>query len=61
VLRTLDVHGLEVGKVLTRPTEERGAVDRGISAGGGAADILGIGDVAAHDLDPQGDERLDVG
>ena len=35
VLRALDVHGLEVGKVLARPTEERGTVDGGVGPGGG--------------------------
>ncbi len=36
-------------------------MNRRISAGGGATDIIGIGDVAFAYLDPQGDKWLHVG
>ncbi len=61
VLGALDVHGLEVGQVLAGPAQERGAVDGGVGTGGGPADVVGIGDVAGHDLDPQGDKGRGVG
>lgn len=35
-------------------------MDGGIGTGGGAPDVAGRGDVARHDLDPQGDEWLRV-
>jgi len=61
VLGALDVDRLEVRQVLAGPAQERGTMNRRISAGGGATDIIGIGDVASAYLDPQGDKWLHVG
>ncbi len=61
VSRAVHVHGLEVGEVLAGPTEEGGTVDGGVGTGRGPSDVVGVGDVAGHHLDPQGRERTGVG
>jgi hypothetical protein len=60
MFRALDVDGLEVRQVLAGATQQRGAVNRRIGTGPSAQHIVGVGDVAADDLDSQGNERLRV-
>ena len=61
VLGAVDVHRLEVGQVLAGPAQQGGAVDGRVAAGGAPEDVVGVGDVAGHDLDPQVGQRSGVG
>ena len=53
ILGAADVHRLEVSQVLAGPTQQGGAVDGGVGAGGRPPDGIGIGDVAGDHLDPR--------
>jgi hypothetical protein len=57
VSRADDVHGMEVGDLLTRAAEQRGTVDGRVAARGGSQDILGVDDVPPDQLDADRRER----